>query len=97
MGWGILSFNIIVLGCTLLFTLNAIANSFPDPVSPILFAFYIWFAAPVVVGWTAFMFLKSVIAEGRLAAKLGLMCSIAVLGLWAVMLAVQFEGSSRTL
>jgi hypothetical protein len=56
----------------------------------ILLAFYVWFGAPVFVGWMAFMFLKSVLAEGRGAPKIGLI--VGVLGLWGIMLAIQFRG-----
>jgi hypothetical protein len=94
-GWAVLSFHLIVLGCTLLFTLQAIVDSFGNPATGIAFSFYIWFGSPVLVGWTAFMFLKSVLAEGRGAAKLGLLGSLGLLGMWAVMLAVQFGGTPQ--
>jgi hypothetical protein len=93
MGWSVLSFNLIVLGCTLLFTLNTIVSSFGSPATGVAFAFYVWFGAPVLVGWTAFMFLKSVLEEGRGLAILGLLSSVGILGLWVFMLSVQFEGT----
>jgi hypothetical protein len=78
LGWASVTFNLIVLGSTHAFTLEAIGRSFQIVTMAVAFAFYIWFGAPVVVAWTSFMFLKTALADGSGAAKLGLWGSIAL-------------------
>lgn len=95
LGWVLLSFNSIVLSCTVAFSLEAITKSLDSPAMGILFAFYIWFGAPLLIAAAGFVFARSVLLEGRAAGKLGLVASLGVLGLWATMLAIQFGRQSR--
>jgi hypothetical protein len=92
LGWAVVAFHLIVLGSTLAFTLQAIAHSFASVGMAVLFAFYLWFGAPVLLGWTVFMFLKSALAESRGAARRGVVCAIGLLGLWLFMVVQQFGG-----
>jgi hypothetical protein len=95
LGWALLSFNSIVLGCTISFSLRAVSASFDSPVMSILFAFYIWFGAPLLIAAAGFVFARSIFVENRGVARVGLVASLGVLGLWGTMLAIQFAFNSR--
>jgi hypothetical protein len=91
-GWAVLWIHLIILGATFRIELLGLVDSSTTIVIVAPFALYICFGAPVMVGWTAFMFLKSVLAEGRSSAWLGLFGSLFLLGLWVVLLNQQFWG-----